>query len=934
MEQYILAQSPLTTLFCFLVFLFCIVMACVLETENTQYYMAHQLEDWVVMEEFTSDQSQIYKNFNDIESKDEFWQYLEGPFINNLFTEEEGVNELFDGTVLTGAVRLRQIRVDPQCDVMQKFVPKIFLKALDGAIVDKGLSPHTNGKVGCWPSYQGSSTLSESAFGNATRIASRAARAGDELVRDGSVSSNRSAAVVEKLLPECFQYKSGAKSAPISDITTRTIEGWETSYPATGGHICDLPGNFSYEQSKAVIKGLKDLDWVDDGTRTVLLELSIYSTNENIFAYALLMVEFWNTGAVQTYPTIATLIAEDFDSPVKGVFRLVLRGFIYLYVVAFIKGEFNELCALGAREYLCSCWNLIDIMNYGLFLVSFAYWVSLLYFRGVLSGMLHERNDSNIVDAGGNGPLNKSLYSYIDVYGVGVLGEHLNVITAVNCILSSWKLFAYFRASKKLSLLVSTIFRAAETFAFFVIIIMVFLIAYALAFYTAFHNATFHFKSFSISLRTLCLALLSGDTSAWDHEIYISNRYLGPSLLFIFLFVCSTLVLAMMVAIIDDAFMETQHEIDQGYKDPIFFAVKHRVNRIAHFWSSVQSKGVRLAIHGARAGAKGVVRGAQSIRRRSTTNSSHESQSLSNLVISEMDKANDSKESAADEDRTVEPQNKAPKLGLVDTRDSDRGEALDDFCVDDVETASQTIPRKLEVEMVAHAGEAKMDSLSRQFSVSSTSSSHTNEHIRYERKRSKQRDLHTADYVNTWSSAERQNSGLSRRESGEFRRKSRASSLISTGSFRGLSSLKEAYVPAKHNKSRKLVSFKLGKYPKGEHDFKHKNDFFKSGSGALKGNGQKVVVDQTHKAREKSRIMKENKMYLLVQKNHFRVEALANDVSSHLHRNEVRRTVSFVFFTFREDMACKCYVFNIACTHLSQTQYLLLSVYQRQYWTK
>ena len=83
------------------------------------------------MEEFTPEQSQIYKNFNDIESKEEFWQYLQGPFVNNLFTEGEGINELFDGTVLTGAVRLRQIRVDPDCEEMQQHVPKIFLNALD-----------------------------------------------------------------------------------------------------------------------------------------------------------------------------------------------------------------------------------------------------------------------------------------------------------------------------------------------------------------------------------------------------------------------------------------------------------------------------------------------------------------------------------------------------------------------------------------------------------------------------------------------------------------------------------------------------------------------------------------------------------------------------------------------------------------------------------
>ena len=329
MEQYILAQSPLTTLFCFLMFLFIIIMACVAETENTQYYMAHQLEDWIVMEEFTSDQSQIYKNFNDIESKEEFWQYMQGPFVNNLFTEGEGINELFDGTVLSGAVRLRQIRVDPDCDTMQTHVPKIFLNALDKMQAQSETrrhQPHIDGKVGCWPSYT-SHQLSKQTFGNVTRTLQHADAAA---IRVQSTASNDSGAAVARVLPSCFEFSSAADSAPISHVTTRTMEGWEVSYPAAGGHVCDLPGNFSHAQASETLSQLKALDWIDEGTRAVMLELSIYSTNENMFAYGVLMIEFWNTGAVQTYPTIATLIAEDFDSPIKGVLRIVLRAFIYL----------------------------------------------------------------------------------------------------------------------------------------------------------------------------------------------------------------------------------------------------------------------------------------------------------------------------------------------------------------------------------------------------------------------------------------------------------------------------------------------------------------------------------------------------------------------------------------------------------------------------
>ena len=43
-----------------------------------QYYMAHQLTDWIVDEEFTSEQTSIKKTFTDIESYQELYQYLQG----------------------------------------------------------------------------------------------------------------------------------------------------------------------------------------------------------------------------------------------------------------------------------------------------------------------------------------------------------------------------------------------------------------------------------------------------------------------------------------------------------------------------------------------------------------------------------------------------------------------------------------------------------------------------------------------------------------------------------------------------------------------------------------------------------------------------------------------------------------------------------------
>ena len=174
-----------------------------------------------------------------------------------------------------------------------------------------------------------------------------------------------------------------------------------------------------------------------------------------------------------TYPTISTIIVDNSDSPFRSSVRIGLRIVLYLYVVAFIRGEFNEIRDTGCRDYMSSCWNVIDICNYFLFIVSFVYWINLMVQKQSLSAMLNFESEKGNFDYNQNGIQLNKRSDYIDVYGVGTLSATLNIVTATNAILSSWKLFAYFRASKKLSLLVSTLFRAADTMAFFLIIIMV-----------------------------------------------------------------------------------------------------------------------------------------------------------------------------------------------------------------------------------------------------------------------------------------------------------------------------------------------------------------------------------------------------------------------------------------------------------------------------
>ena len=70
-----------------------------------------------------------------------------------------------------------------------------------------------------------------------------------------------------------------------------------------------------------------------------------------MFAYGHLMIEFWSTGAMLSYPTISTLVVDDSDTPFLQIARLGLRILIYIFVGGFLRGEYNEVKEVGCQRY-------------------------------------------------------------------------------------------------------------------------------------------------------------------------------------------------------------------------------------------------------------------------------------------------------------------------------------------------------------------------------------------------------------------------------------------------------------------------------------------------------------------------------------------------------------------------------------------------------
>lgn len=79
------------------------------------------------------------------------------------------------------------------------------------------------------------------------------------------------------------------------------IVGAFTTYKG-GGYAINL--GRSVERSKQLVNDLKNEGWLDQLTRAVFFEFTVYNANVNLFASVTMIVEYLSTGAAITYQSI------------------------------------------------------------------------------------------------------------------------------------------------------------------------------------------------------------------------------------------------------------------------------------------------------------------------------------------------------------------------------------------------------------------------------------------------------------------------------------------------------------------------------------------------------------------------------------------------------------------------------------------------------
>eukprot|EP00403_Amphidinium_massartii_P019164 CAMPEP_0178409896 /NCGR_PEP_ID=MMETSP0689_2-20121128/20698_1 /TAXON_ID=160604 /ORGANISM="Amphidinium massartii, Strain CS-259" /LENGTH=589 /DNA_ID=CAMNT_0020031051 /DNA_START=153 /DNA_END=1922 /DNA_ORIENTATION=+ len=321
-------------------------------------------------------------------------------------------------------------------------------------------------------------------------------------------------------------------------------EGFGENY-GDEAHVVDLP--LDKATALATFAQMKNDLWLNEQTRAISIETSWYNANLDLSTYCRWHVDFSPGGRLQPYVVIESCRLWPY-STTEDLVRFGLECVFAVMLIFYIFVEVNELFSHPVKlEYFMSFWNLLEIANLILFVVTIAMWAVYVSWDKdpykVVSTASHD----------GRPDLSRLAAQY----------NHAANLAAFNIIFSYVKLFKFLQMYPSLSILWRTLKLSMADTIPFLLVFLLFTVGFTFAAHWIFGYMMVEFHSWLQAFSTLLQALIGGLP-------FEDMRLFAPISAIVFA-VAWTLVMAMVlvnmfVAILTEWYLqvnEENHLVDQ-----------------------------------------------------------------------------------------------------------------------------------------------------------------------------------------------------------------------------------------------------------------------------------------------------------------------------------------------------------------------------------
>ncbi|KAG6622705.1 Polycystin Cation Channel (PCC) Family [Phytophthora cinnamomi] len=592
------------------VFLVLFILATTVVEENTQaFYFANRLKTALVDQSFTvptvtatsstattttvSDSSLLPTSFTAIRDQAQMWAFLQGPFADVVYgtTEETSDASSEAGTVvsssnrLLGGVRLRTLRVKAgscpslsQIPEYETIVPFCYGK-FDSSVEEKqgyGLilnsadivasisyatarlfftdleaSGVTKGYTDLQTCYSDCERVCGEEFGVDTfRYTSQCTAqcavqctciyeepVGIKLCSDPNPNGEGQA------IPAAVHAYNWS-SAKVTEA--ETVRGYtDVSFPGSG-YVVDLGLNGTLSREK--LAEIKVDRYLDLPTRALIVDFTVYNAYLQLFNIVEIVVEFPASGGA--FVQLSDAVLRLFRYSLASTGRIVLEGFLVFYILIQWCRMLKEMYRDSVKGYLtASPWNVLTALHLVVFAVTIAvrlYTIDLAY--GTMSGKASKAITS------------ATLEEIPNLRGLATVLYAESVIESINAALVWLKLLQYTTVSKRMSLLLRMLGRAARDLAWFFVCFLVCICAFAQIGLLLFGLDVRGFCSLGQAIVTLLQAVAGELDYAGMAD---SHRVAGPVFYILYYLLLLLILVNVFLAILNDAYMQTITEQEE-----------------------------------------------------------------------------------------------------------------------------------------------------------------------------------------------------------------------------------------------------------------------------------------------------------------------------------------------------------------------------------
>ncbi|CAF1134495.1 unnamed protein product [Adineta ricciae] len=350
-----------------------------------------------------------------------------------------------------------------------------------------------------------------------------------------------------------------------SQLNTNVYEGEHETYNI-GGYIYEFRGRLS--EIRTNLSLLHQLNWIDHQTKAILIEISLYNPNIQMFISVNFLLEFLSTGGI--FPT--TRFQPLNIQTLTSLCDLLVIIIYTLFIIYFMIYQYQSM-SRSKLLYFCQFWSWVNLG------IIFCSWTA----AGIYIRRYKEAKRIGEMFRESNG------YVFVDLQLAVHLNDLFNFLLSFCCFLGTIKLIDILRFYERLSIFTRTLNHIRrELFLFMLMFLMIFF-SFICLFYQLFHSKIW---SCSSLLRTSAMlfekSLLKFDVK----NFYTSNEILGRISFTLFIVFVVFICMNMFISIIVDSFRLIQHQVNfiSNENDEIFIYMKKKLS----YWMGFRRREERV----------------------------------------------------------------------------------------------------------------------------------------------------------------------------------------------------------------------------------------------------------------------------------------------------------------------------------------------------